>query len=149
VAAEYASSVRRARRYAGPELVRLVNLQLEWTLDDVVAAMRHARDYGCFEARAVQRILEARFTPRCFEQLMAAATRRRIQEVMKEHPIGRRPRESYVSLREGDRPVASDREEPHENPAQERGRADGGSDVGADPGRTGGAAPPADAPDAR
>lgn len=149
VAADFAGSVRRARRYAGPELVRLLNLQLEWTLDDVVAAMKHARDYGCFEVRAVQRILEARFTPRRFEQLMAESTRRRIQDVMKAHPIGRRPLESYVSLRQGDRPAPSEREEQHESEAEPRGRADGGSDVGTDPGRTGDPASPPGAADAR
>jgi transposase len=145
VAAEFAGNVRRTRRYAGPELVRLLNLQLGWTLDDLTAAMKHAQDYGCFETRAVERILEARFTPRCFEQLMAESTRRRIQEVMKTHPIAVRALESYASLRIGDRRDPSERKAGHDGETQAGERTDGESDAGADPGGAGG---PAAAPDA-
>lgn len=149
IAIDFARGVRRTRRYAGPELVQLLNLQLEWTLDDVVAAMKHALEYGCFESRAVARILEARFTPRRFEELMAESTRRRIQEVMKAHPIGRRPLASYDSLRQGDRPDPSDREEDHDGETQSPSPADGGSDLATDPGRACDPAPPPDEPEPR
>jgi transposase len=147
VAGDFARGVRRARRYAGPELVRLLNLQLSWNLDDVVAAMKHAWEYGCFAAQAVQRILEVRFTPRRFEELMAESTRRRIQEVMKEHPIEPRPLASYETLRHGDRPDPNDGEDGDEGKTGSARVPGGGSDGGTDPGRTGGPAPAADAPE--
>lgn len=142
VANDFASALRRSRRYAGPELVRLLNFQLTWRLDDIVAAMRHAADYGCFETRGVERILEARFAPRRFEEAMADSTRRRIQEVMQAHPVDRRPLASYESLREGDRPmpVGPQQEEGDHEREQEGNTVRGserGGDASADPGGAG------------
>jgi hypothetical protein len=119
-AEDFARGIETARRYAGPELVGLINLQLSWSRDDIVAAMKHARQYGCFETRAVQRILESRFVPRRFEEVMAEATRRRIQEVMQAHRVETRPLSSYASLREGDRSNAEVRKEEHDHEERER-----------------------------
>ena len=160
-ASNFACEVRRSRRYAGPELVRLLNLQLTWSLDDIVAAMRHAAEYGCFETRGVERILEAKFSPRRFEEAMAESTRRRIQEVMQAHPIDRRSLGSYASLREGDRPAHVGRDEKegdHEReqegepaswPCQSARDSERGGDARADPGGAFDAASDADAADAR
>lgn len=101
-AADFARAVRKARRYAGPQLARLLNLQLDWSLDDIVAAMQHAARYRCYDSVGVTRILEARFTPRRFEAAIAESTRRHIQHVMKGHPVRQRPISSYESFTKGD-----------------------------------------------
>jgi transposase len=131
-AADFARRLKEAQRYAGLELTRLLNLQLEWSLDDLVAAMRHALDYRCYEVRAVLRILDARFTPRRLEAVIAESTRRRIQEVMKAHPVHSRPLGSYDSLTKGDRHEASLCPEESARPEVS------GRSVGADPCDSGG-----------
>ncbi|MEK6717817.1 MAG: IS21 family transposase, partial [candidate division NC10 bacterium] len=108
---DFARGVCRSRRYAGPQMVRLLSLQLTWSPDDIAAALKHAVSYGCFETRGVERILEARFVPRRFEEVMAESTRRRIQDVMQAHPVDRRPLASYTSLREGARPAPAGTQE--------------------------------------
>ncbi|MFQ5600467.1 MAG: IS21 family transposase, partial [Candidatus Krumholzibacteriia bacterium] len=103
VAAAFAAGVRRARRYPGPELVRVLQLNVNWSADDIVAAMEHAINYRCYEVGKLGRILEARFTPRRFEDVIAESTRARIHEVMKAHPVTPRPLASYETLEKGDR----------------------------------------------
>jgi len=108
-AAEFARQVKKTRRYPGPQLVRLLDLQAEWSLDDIVAAMEHAAQYRCHDAAAVARILTARFSPRRFEEAIAESTRRQIRKVMEAHPIRQRSLTSYESLCQGDRhPSAED-----------------------------------------
>jgi transposase len=102
-AEDFARRLKEARRYAGPDLVRLLSLQLEWSMDDLIAAMRHAMEYRCYEVAAVVRILDARFTPRRLEAAISESTRRRIQEVMQAHPVHTRPLGSYETLNKGDR----------------------------------------------
>jgi transposase len=108
----YARGLRAARRYAGPQLVRLLQLQIDWSVDDVVAAMDQAMTYRCFDVAAVQRILETRYSPRRFEDHIADSTRQRIQEVMKDHTVTPRPLSTYTALRDGD-PPREKRSEPH------------------------------------
>ena len=106
VAASYAAGVRQARRCPGPALVRLLQLVVDWSADDIVAAMEHAIQYRCYEVGKLERILEARFTPRRLEDQIADATRARIQSVMETHPVSQRPLASYETLEIGDRPDA-------------------------------------------
>lgn len=101
-AGEFARGLRAEKRCAGPALVEILGLQLKWTLDDIVAAMRHAMEFRCFDASSVQRILETKFTPRRLEAQIAESTRRQIRGIKSEHPISQRPLENYESLRSGD-----------------------------------------------
>lgn len=103
IAGEFARRLRQEQRFAGPELVRLLRLQVEWSLDDIVASIQHALDYGCFKSAAIRRILEARHTPRSLEAQIADSTRRHIQQVMQDHPVPQSPPSSLDSLRRGDR----------------------------------------------
>jgi transposase len=114
VAAAFAAGVRAKRRYAGPELVRLLSLVAHWSADDIVAALSHAMAYGCYEVIRVTRILELRYTPRTFEDRIAESTRRRIREVMKDHPVSGRPLDSWASLETGDRTRKGDRDDQEE-----------------------------------
>ena len=104
VAHDYARGLRETKRYPGPQLVRLLQLQVDWSIDDLVAAMRQAMTYRCYDLAAVQRILELHYSPRRLEDHIADSTRQRIQEVMKDHPVTPRPLSTYTALREGDPP---------------------------------------------
>lgn len=101
-AEDFATKLRMRKRYPGAELDHIVKLQVTWSADDIVQALAHATAYGAFDARAVERILEARFRPRRLAEQIADATRRHLREVMKGHPVEQRPLSSYQTLRTGD-----------------------------------------------
>lgn len=121
-AEEYARRLRETKRYAGPELTHILGLQVSWSADDIVHALEHAIEYRAFNARTVERILQARFRPRTLAEQIASTTRARIQDVMRDHPVSQRPLSSYQTLRAGDSMLAEDREEicdAQETPASE------------------------------
>jgi hypothetical protein len=110
-AEEFGRRLRQVKRCPGPELSRIVALQVTWAADDIVGAIEHALEYEAYEARAVERILEARFRPRSLAEQIAASTRKRIREVMRDHPVLQRPLASYQTLRTGDPPIGRSSEE--------------------------------------
>jgi transposase len=111
-AEEFARCLRQAKRFAGPELTYILGLQITWSADDIVRALVHALEYEAYDARAVERILEARFRPRSLAEQIASSTRARIQDVMRDHPVVQRPLATYETLRTGDPPRAGRSEEP-------------------------------------
>lgn len=120
-AALFATGLRDRRRYPGPQLVRLLQLRVDWDVDDLVAAMHHATSYGCYDVPRLERILAMRFTRRSPEDQLGDATRRRIQELMSANPVAHRPLSCYEALLTGDHPTAP--EEPvHEPEAPAQGR---------------------------
>jgi transposase len=102
-AADFATKLRLRKRTPGPELDHILALQVSWSVDDVIAALEHATKYGAFDARAVERILEARHKPRRLAEQIADATRGQIRDAMREHPVEQRALSSYHALRTGDR----------------------------------------------
>lgn len=111
VAEDFAIKLRLRKRTPGPELDHILKLQVTWSADDVVAAIEHAAKYGAFDARAVERILEARFRPRRLAEQIADATRNQIRDAMREHPVEQRALSSYETLRLGDGSLREAREE--------------------------------------
>lgn len=107
-AASFAAGLRDQHRYPGPQLTRLLQLQVDWSLDDLVAAMRHALEYGCHEVPRLERILSMRFTPRRLDEHLADSTRLRIRELMSANPVSQRPLSDYEALRTGDRTITSE-----------------------------------------
>lgn len=101
-AEDFATKLRLRKRTPGPELDYILALQVTWSADDVVKALEHATTYGAFDARAIERILEARFKPRRLAEQIADVTRGQIREAMKEHPVEQRTLSSYETLRTGD-----------------------------------------------
>ncbi|NJN82804.1 MAG: IS21 family transposase [Caldilineaceae bacterium] len=106
LAQEFTGKLVEHKRYPGPELLWLLELQLVYSSDDIVRAMEHAQKYGCYEARGVERILKARSAPRRLPEQLAAATRERIRAAMAAHPVLQRSLDSYEVLRTGDPKVA-------------------------------------------
>jgi len=102
VAETFGERLRARKRFAGPELTHILGLQLTWSADDVVAALEHAMRYDAYDARAVERILEARFKPRSLEGQMAETTRTQIRAAMRAHPVKQRALTEYAALRDGD-----------------------------------------------
>lgn len=121
-AAAFARAVRERSRQAAAQLARLLMLQSQWNREDVLAAMRHAMGYACFDVAAVERILLARYMPRSLPQAIAEKSLEQVRQLMKDHPVPTRSVASYPCLRRGDRPVqhepeteaATDPEETHE-----------------------------------
>ena len=119
-AEDFATKLRLRKRTPGPELDHILKLQVTWSVDDVVAAIDHATQYGAFDARAVERILEARHTPRRLAEQIADATRSQIRDAMREHPVEQRALSSYETLRVGDDFLREQREEDRrDNPIEE------------------------------
>jgi hypothetical protein len=121
VAETFGQKLRQRKRYPGPELNHLLGLQLTWSAEDIVEALHHALRYDAYDARAVERILEARFRPRSLQGQIAHTTRSRIQEAMREHPVRQRPLSEYAALRGGDgatpHPGEAAHDEEREDPA--------------------------------
>ncbi|MCK5802227.1 MAG: IS21 family transposase [Lentisphaeria bacterium] len=103
----FAQRLRTQHRYPGPHLARILELQLTWSLDDIVHAMEHASRYQAYDSHSLTRILQARATPRRLDEQIANRTRQHIREVMQEHPVAQRSLDSYQSLRTGDTPQSS------------------------------------------
>lgn len=114
VAEDFARRLREQKRCAGPDLAHLLGLQVHWSADDIVRAMRHAIDYDAYDGRAIERILQARFRPRSLAEQLADSTRARIQERMRDHPVRQRPLAGYPVLRTGDSPPTMMEESPNE-----------------------------------
>lgn len=110
-AEDFATQLRRRKRTPGPELDHILKLQVTWSVDDIVAAIEHATKYDAFAARAIERILEARFRPRRLAEQIADATRNQIRDAMREHPVTQRALSSYETLRLGDGFLREPREE--------------------------------------
>jgi len=102
VAETFGHKLRQHKRYPGPELNHILALQATWSAEDILAALHHAMRYDAYDARAVERILEARFRPRSLQGQIAETTRSQIREAMREHPVRQRPLTDYATLRVGD-----------------------------------------------
>lgn len=125
IAQTFGRRLQQKKRYPGPELSYILGLQLQWSADDIVQALSHAMSYSAYDARAVQRILEARFKPRTLQMQIAHSARNRIREIMRDHPVQQRPLSEYTTLRAGDAismSTAKDLHDPNHqattNPAQ-------------------------------
>lgn len=116
-AEDFATKLRARKRYPGAELDHIVKLQVTWATDDIVKALVHATAYGAFDARAVERILEARHKPRRLAEQIADAMRSHLREVLQDHPVEQRALSSYETLRTGDRFLQE--EEPRDQPSDE------------------------------
>lgn len=101
---DFVAGVRRQQRYPGAHMARLLHLQVEWSLDDIVNAIRHAIEYQAYDAKSIERILITTSTPRKLETRIANATRTQVQKIMDTHPVKQRKLDQYQTLKQGDRP---------------------------------------------
>lgn len=108
VSAQWAHRVREHKRYARAQLATVLALQQKWSTDDLIDAIEHAHRHLAWDAKAVERILEVRATPRTFSEQLADVTRQRIREAMDSAPIQQR------ALSEYQRMLTPDTEEDHD-----------------------------------
>ena len=94
--------LRDQQRCAGAHMARLIELQRNWSADDIVAAIRHALDYRAGDTRSVERILTARFAPLKLTDQIAETTRRQVRRLMDDNPVMQRSLDQYETLRNGD-----------------------------------------------
>ncbi|HSE92052.1 MAG TPA: IS21 family transposase [Methylomirabilota bacterium] len=73
--------------------------------DDVVAAMDHARQYGAFEYRAIERILVARAAPRRLDEYVAEATEKKLAAIVRQSRTEPRDLSAYDALPNWSRPT--------------------------------------------
>lgn len=118
LAENFASQLRTRKRYVGPELNFILGLQVRWSADDIVKSLAHAAKYHAYDARAVERILEAKFSPRRFDEQLADTTRARIRGLMNDHPVHQRSLHAYAALRTGDRRNTQEDTDVPKEPAQ-------------------------------
>jgi transposase len=114
IAQSFGQRLRQNKRYPGAELSYILGLQLTWSAQDIVQALSHAMSYDAYDARAIERILEARFKPRTLQDQIADCARSRIREVMQDNPVQQRPLSHYTALRLGDTPSLSTQEDSHD-----------------------------------
>jgi transposase len=103
-AADFAAGIRDRQRYPGSHMSHLLHLQADWSLDDIVAAIRHAIDYQAYDAKSIERILAATATPHKLETRIANVTRTQVRKIMKDHPVKQRKLDQYQTLKQGDKP---------------------------------------------
>lgn len=75
---------------------------------DVLAAMNHARQYGAFEYRAVERILIARAAPRRLDEYVAEATEKKLAALVRQSRTEPRDLSAYDALPNWSRPAAEE-----------------------------------------
>jgi transposase len=131
IAQAFGKRLQQKKRYSGPELSYIIDLQLRWSADDIVQALSHAMNYDAYDARSIERILQARFTPRTLQTQIAESARTRIRELMRHNPVRQRPLTDYRTLRTGDTPSLTNGETPR---ASHQDRADQASNQAADSG---------------
>ena len=94
----FARRVRDTKHYAGVQLARILDLQQQWSSEDILAAIRHAMQYGAWDADALVRILRVKARPRTFEDLLAERARHQIRQSMAEAPVQQRGLDTYARL---------------------------------------------------
>jgi hypothetical protein len=71
----------------------------------VLAAMDHARQYGAFEYRAVERILIARAAPRRLDEYVAEETEKKLAAIVRQSRTEPRDLSTYDALPNWSRPT--------------------------------------------
>lgn len=94
----WAHAVRRRQRYGRVQLLRVLDMQLQYSAEDVVAAIQHVARHQAFDAKSVARVLNVRAEPRTLEQRLTDKARARIKETMRETPVVQRSIDAYGQL---------------------------------------------------
>ena len=97
-AARFAARLRGRQRYAGQELSGILALQSQYSIEDILAAVRHALDHDACNARALHRILQVRATPLDLHDLVAHRIRAEIRRALHRAPVRQRSLDAYQEL---------------------------------------------------
>jgi len=83
-------------RQCGAHARHILQLKESYRAEDIHAALEHALRYGAFEAAAVKRILEVRFTPRTLESIRNEQASQALAQTLPK--VTQRPLEEYGAL---------------------------------------------------
>lgn len=97
-AERFARAVVERQRYRRMQLAAILALQEHFAVDDIVAALAHADRYRAYDARSVERIVEAHATPRRFADRMASAVRRQVRQTFGDTPVSKREPAEYARV---------------------------------------------------
>jgi hypothetical protein len=96
---DFLVSLERAQpRSAAYHARHILAFRERYQTDDVLAAMAHARQYGAFEYRAVERILIARAAPRRLDEYVAEATEKKLAAIVRQSRTEPRDLSTYDAL---------------------------------------------------
>ena len=105
-AEDFLVSLERAQpRSAAYHARHILAFRERYQTGDVLAAMNHARQYGAFEYRAIERILVARAAPRRLDEYVAEATEKKLAAIVRQSRTEPRDLSSYDALPNWSRPT--------------------------------------------
>jgi len=103
---DFLVSLERAQpRSAAFHARHILAFRERYRTGDVLAAMNHARQYGAFEYRAIERILVARAAPRRLDEYVAEATEKKLAAIVRQSRTEPRDLSSYDALPNWSRPA--------------------------------------------
>ena len=103
---EFLLALERAQpRSAAYHARQILAFRERYQTDDVLAAMNHARQYGAFEYRAIERILVTRAAPRRLDEYVAEATEQKLAAVVRQSRTEPRDLSAYDALPNWSRPT--------------------------------------------
>ncbi|TMQ07139.1 MAG: IS21 family transposase [Deltaproteobacteria bacterium] len=103
---DFLVSLERAQpRSAAYHARHILAFRERYQTNDVLAAMDHARQYGAFEYRAVERILIARAAPRRLDEYVAEATEKKLAAIVRQSRTEPRDLSTYDALPNWSRPA--------------------------------------------
>lgn len=103
---EFLAALERAQpRSAAYHARQILAFRERYQTDDVIAAMDHARQYGAFEYRAIERILVSRAAPRRLDEYVAEATEQKLATIVRQSRIEPRDLAAYDALPNWSRPT--------------------------------------------
>jgi transposase len=107
-AADFLTALERSQpRSAAYHARQILAFRERYQTDDVLAAMDHARQYGAFEYRAVERILVARAAPRRLDEYVAEATEKKLAAIVRQSRTEPRDLSAYDALPNWSRPTST------------------------------------------
>jgi len=103
---DFLAALERAQpRSAAYHARHILAFRERYQTDDVLAAMDHARQYGAFEYRAIERILVARAAPRRLDEYVAEATEKKLAAIVRQSRTEPRDLSAYDALPNWSRPT--------------------------------------------
>lgn len=103
---DFLAALERAQpRSAAYHARQILAFRERYQTDDVVAAMDHARQYGAFDYRAIERILVAHAAPRRLDEYVAEATEQKLAGLVRQSRTEPRDLSAYDALPNWSRPT--------------------------------------------
>ena len=111
----FARALVERQRYRRKQLSAILAMQDRFSVGDIVAALEHADRYRAYDARDVERILEAKARPRQFADRMAAAVKRQVRKTLGQTPVSKREPAEYARVVGSTSPTGEETDDDNED----------------------------------